>query len=287
MAAVVCRRNRAPKRAAMRNASAAPAKSSRTTPGGNTNQTSVAGEQGIDAADTGKASIEHQFRALLDFVHIVAATAGGVDHRESQGCLGDEIDIKTEVGSDARGGFATLFGADAGHDDTANAVLAQPAFQTGIGERVVRALAEGHRHIRRHPFERTHQARRRAERAIVVFLVQDAHPRPAASRGSLQHPQHGSAECGDVIFAPIRGAQKGLLDVDGEYRGIGRHGQTPSDREASLWAAGPPPASTNPDRMRTDRAKHADLRNPGSGFAPGRGGAMVAAWFPRETATWP
>src|SRR5574337_125279 len=221
IAAVARRRKPAPKSAAMRNASAAPAKSSRTTPGGSTNQTSVVGEDGIDVADAGKAAIEHQLRMLLDLVHIVMAAAAGVDHREGQGRFGHEVDIEAEVGGDAAGGFATLFGADAGDDHAANAALAQPRFKPGIGECVVHAFAKRHRGIRRHPFHRPYQPRSGPERSIVVLLMQDAHDRPVALDGAMQQAQHGIAKRGQVIVTPVRAAQERLLDIDGEHCGRG------------------------------------------------------------------
>src|SRR5690606_33199653 len=71
-----------PNAAAMRKASAAPARSSRIRSGGSTKHTSVIGEDVIDGADAGKAAIQDQFRALLDVLRIVASAAAGVDHRK-------------------------------------------------------------------------------------------------------------------------------------------------------------------------------------------------------------
>src|SRR5690348_17633532 len=102
------RRTGNPIEAAMRNASAAPARSSRISAGGSTKHTSVIGEDVIDGANAGKAAIQNQFGTLLDVLRIVASSAAGVDHRKRQRRLSHVVDGEAEIRSHARRGLAAL-----------------------------------------------------------------------------------------------------------------------------------------------------------------------------------
>ena len=73
----------------------------------------------------------------LDVLGRESDTAAGMGHRESQGGLGHKIDTVAQVGTHTGGGFAALFGADAGDDEFLDTATAQPEVQPSVGECVV------------------------------------------------------------------------------------------------------------------------------------------------------
>ncbi|MNT21856.1 hypothetical protein D3C72_1572110 [compost metagenome] len=64
-------------------------------------------------------------------------------HRESHRGLGDESHPITEIGRHPGGGFAALFGADAGDNQVIDIPLAQPGVQTGFGQCIVHLFMNG------------------------------------------------------------------------------------------------------------------------------------------------
>jgi hypothetical protein len=118
-----------------------------------------------------------------------AASSGlavGLHHVEGQRGVGHVVDLPAQVRGVAGGGFAALLGANAAHDQPADAVLGEPDIEPAVDQRAVAVLGEGGGSMeRREPVDGMDMARFDGEwiaRIAGLVDMEDAHDRQAGRR---------------------------------------------------------------------------------------------------------
>jgi fructose-bisphosphate aldolase, class II len=125
-----------------------------------------------------------------------------ISHRKSERSFGDIVDLVARVRSMPRGSFTALFGADAGNDDAADAVLDQPGVEAAANERTVAAFVEDRVRCEREPRKRDDVARTE-RKGPRFFDVENLHDRDFAKSGAVDERLHTLHKQGHVTIAPI------------------------------------------------------------------------------------
>lgn len=175
--------------------------------------------------DPRKACVQNEFGSGFDFFR-VPLPALAVRHRECQGRFRHIVNLISQIGSVARGGLAALFGADAGHDDSANPMLRKPDVKSAADKGTVTAFSEYRIRRERQIPQRCNVPRFERE-GTGVLDVKNLDHWDFAGLGSGDERSQAVEESRHVGVAPVRTMTERFLYVNDKKRSSSGHATFP------------------------------------------------------------